>query len=154
VSWASEQLQRKHDKPLFLAVGFVKPHLPWYAPRKYFDMFPLDSIVLPKVKPDDLDDVPAAGAKMGNRLPGRVERGPVIWSVGADGQQDPGNNNLDDDADGYSDTDETTIHHTNPKLADSDGDGLTDAWEVGRGRFSIVAGGFTWQQARDDDIVG
>ncbi|NLY02975.1 MAG: sulfatase [Rhodopirellula sp.] len=64
VSWASEQLQRKHDKPLFLAVGFVKPHLPWYAPRKYFDMFPLDSIVLPKVKPDDLDDVPAAGAKM------------------------------------------------------------------------------------------
>ncbi len=64
VSWAAEQLQQEHDKPLFLAVGFVKPHLPWYVPRKYFDMFPLESIVLPKVKPDDLADVPAAGVKM------------------------------------------------------------------------------------------
>lgn len=64
VSWASEQLQKQHDKPLFLAVGFVKPHLPWYVPRKYFDMFPLDAIQLPVVKVDDLDDVPAAGVKM------------------------------------------------------------------------------------------
>lgn len=64
VSWASEQLQKRHDKPLFLAVGFVKPHLPWYAPRKYFEMFPLDSIQLPAVKEDDLNDIPAAGVKM------------------------------------------------------------------------------------------
>jgi arylsulfatase A-like enzyme len=64
VSWASEELQKQHNKPLFLAVGFVKPHLPWYAPRKYFDMFPVDSIQLPAVKEDDLDDIPAAGVKM------------------------------------------------------------------------------------------
>ena len=64
VSWASEQLMKQHDKPLFLAVGFVKPHLPWYAPRKYFDMFPLDSIRLPVVKDDDLDDIPPAGVRM------------------------------------------------------------------------------------------
>lgn len=64
VSWADEQLQRKHDKPLFLAVGFVKPHLPWYVPQKYFDMFPLESIQLPVVKADDLDDVPEAGVRM------------------------------------------------------------------------------------------
>jgi len=64
VTWASEELQKKHDKPLFLAVGFVKPHLPWYAPRKYFDMFPLESIQLPAVKEKDLDDVPEAGVKI------------------------------------------------------------------------------------------
>lgn len=64
VSWASEQLQKRHDQPLFLAVGFVKPHLPWYVPRKYFDMFPLETIQLPVVKADDLADVPAAGVKM------------------------------------------------------------------------------------------
>ncbi len=64
VSWASEELQKEHDKPLFLAVGFVKPHLPWYVPRKYFDMFPLESIQLPIVPDDDLDDIPAAGVKM------------------------------------------------------------------------------------------
>ena len=64
VSWASEELAKQHDRPLFLAVGFVKPHLPWYAPRKYFDMFPVDSIQLPTVKADDLGDIPAAGVKM------------------------------------------------------------------------------------------
>lgn len=33
------------------------PHLPWYVPKKYFDMFPLDSIKLPKVLENDLNDV-------------------------------------------------------------------------------------------------
>lgn len=64
VTWAAEQLAKQHDQPLFLAVGFVKPHLPWYVPRKYFDMFPLDKIQLPVVKEDDLDDVPEAGRKI------------------------------------------------------------------------------------------
>ncbi len=64
VSWAAEELKKKHDRPLFLAVGFVKPHLPWYVPKKYFDMFPLDSIQLPVVPDDDLDDIPEAGRKM------------------------------------------------------------------------------------------
>jgi uncharacterized repeat protein (TIGR02543 family) len=40
------------------------------------------------------------------------------------------NADTDDDGDGYSDTDETNIHHTNPKRADSDGDGLTDPAEI------------------------
>ncbi|MFV2065470.1 MAG: sulfatase [Pirellulales bacterium] len=64
VSWAAEQLDKQHDRPLFLAVGFVKPHLPWYVPRKYFDMFPLDSIRLPAVRKDDLTDIPEAGVRM------------------------------------------------------------------------------------------
>lgn len=64
VCWAADELQKQHDQPLFLAVGFVKPHLPWYAPRKYFDMFPLDAIQLPVVREDDLEDLPPAGVKM------------------------------------------------------------------------------------------
>lgn len=64
VTWAAEQLGKKHDRPLFLAVGFVKPHLPWYVPKNYFDMYPLDSIQLPKVLEGDLKDVPAAGVRM------------------------------------------------------------------------------------------
>ncbi|MSU25163.1 MAG: iduronate-2-sulfatase [Opitutus sp.] len=55
------QLKQPHDRPFFLACGFFRPHLPWFAPREYFDQFPLDQIVLPQVKLDDLDDVsPAA----------------------------------------------------------------------------------------------
>lgn len=63
VSWVSEQLRRKRDRPLFLACGLFRPHLPWYVPGKYFDLHPLDSIQLPKVNPVDLDDVPPGGVE-------------------------------------------------------------------------------------------
>ena len=62
--WAISELQERHDKPFFLGCGFFRPHLPWYAPQKYFDMYPTDRIALPNVKEDDLDDVPEAGRKM------------------------------------------------------------------------------------------
>jgi hypothetical protein len=45
---------------------------------------------------------------------------------------------------------EAVVYGTDPALADTDGDGLTDGWEVGLGRFSIIGGSFTWQQARSD----
>lgn len=60
--WALEQLQQ-HDasKPFFMAVGYYRPHIPLYAPRKYFDLYPLDSLKLPPNKENDLDDIPQAG---------------------------------------------------------------------------------------------
>jgi arylsulfatase A-like enzyme len=64
VSYGLEKLQEQHDKPFFLAVGLVKPHMPFSVPKKYFDMFPLDAIRLPPHRKDDLDDVPPAGVKM------------------------------------------------------------------------------------------
>lgn len=63
-NWCIEQLQKKHDKPLFLACGLYKPHLPFAVPRKYYDMFPRDQIQLPPHREDDLDDIPPAGVKM------------------------------------------------------------------------------------------
>jgi len=64
VTWAIDFLNKKHDKPFFLAAGFVKPHLPWFVPRKYFDLHPLDKVTLPKTNEKDLDDVPAAGRRV------------------------------------------------------------------------------------------
>lgn len=64
VDWAISQLQEKHDKPLFLACGIYRPHLPWYVPKEYFDHYPLDQIELPQIKEDDLADVPEAGVKI------------------------------------------------------------------------------------------
>jgi len=61
--WGIEFLNQKQDRQFFLAVGLFRPHLPWYAPQKYFDKYPLDKIVLPKVPEDDLDDVPEPGKK-------------------------------------------------------------------------------------------
>jgi len=43
-------------KPFFLAVGFIRPHTPLHAPKEYFDMFPLDSIQLPRYFDNDLED--------------------------------------------------------------------------------------------------
>lgn len=52
------------DKPFFLACGLFHPHLPWYVPQKYFDQFPLESIELPALKKNDLDDLPPEAMKM------------------------------------------------------------------------------------------
>jgi len=40
-----------------MAAGISKPHLTWYVPQKYFDMYPLDEIELPETIPDDLEDI-------------------------------------------------------------------------------------------------
>jgi arylsulfatase A-like enzyme len=56
VDWANYELSRKHEKPLFLAVGLTKPHDPWEVPQKYFDMYPLESVPDLEIKEDDLED--------------------------------------------------------------------------------------------------
>lgn len=58
------QLGKQHSKPFFLACGFFNPHMPWYVPEKYFDMFPLDEIKSPPLKEDDLNDVPDLGIQL------------------------------------------------------------------------------------------
>ena len=64
VDYAIEQLQKDHDKPFFLACGLFKPHLAWAVPRKYYEMFPLETIKLPPHMENDLDDIPPSGVKM------------------------------------------------------------------------------------------
>jgi arylsulfatase A-like enzyme len=62
--WVIGQLKREHDKPFFLACGIYRPHLPWYVPQKYFDLFNETEIQLPPTLKDDLKDVPAAGVRI------------------------------------------------------------------------------------------
>ena len=52
-------MQEKKDDPFFLAVGFFRPHCPFVAPQKYFDLYPLDKIPLPKENTTDWNDKPA-----------------------------------------------------------------------------------------------
>jgi arylsulfatase A-like enzyme len=66
VNYGLKKLKEKSDRPFFLAIGIVKPHLPFQVPKKWFDMFPLESVELPPHRDDDLDDVPPAGIKMAN----------------------------------------------------------------------------------------
>ncbi len=55
--WAVEKLRAKHDRPFFMGVGFYRPHVPMYAPKKWFDMHPRDQVILPQVRTDDRDDL-------------------------------------------------------------------------------------------------
>jgi arylsulfatase A-like enzyme len=60
VAWIERQLGAETGAPRFVAAGIYRPHEPWYVPPRYFEMHPLESIELPAVRADDLDDVPAA----------------------------------------------------------------------------------------------
>ena len=54
--YAVNVLKKKHEKPFLLCVGINRPHTPLIAPQKYFDLFPLDSLVLATTKiGDNLD---------------------------------------------------------------------------------------------------
>ena len=71
---ASEFLQRDHDKPFFLGCGIYLPHLPWYAPKKFFDLHPLDKIQLPPHKSDDFEDIPEGGRRMAAKAGGIIRQ--------------------------------------------------------------------------------
>ncbi|NJN05265.1 MAG: sulfatase-like hydrolase/transferase [Rhodobacteraceae bacterium] len=59
---AVELIQKHAGKPFFLAVGFVRPHVPFVAPRKYYEPYlPYDKMVLPPKIAGDWDDIPKPG---------------------------------------------------------------------------------------------
>jgi choline-sulfatase len=57
------------DRPFFVAVGFRLPHVPCFASQKWFDLYPEHSLLLPEVRPDDRDDVPAFSWYLHWKLP-------------------------------------------------------------------------------------
>lgn len=59
--WAIEEWRKASEKPLLMTVGFYRPHRPFNAPKPYFEKFPLETIQLPQVRTDDLDDLPSYG---------------------------------------------------------------------------------------------
>lgn len=53
-------LEQHKGRPFFIAAGFYRPHCPFVAPRKYFDMYPLDRIAPPMFSPERLKQFPAS----------------------------------------------------------------------------------------------
>ncbi len=53
-------MKAQKDGPFFVAAGFFRPHTPYVAPKKYFDLHPLAGIRLPYSPEGDRDDIPAA----------------------------------------------------------------------------------------------
>lgn len=75
--WAVRQLQATHEAPFFLMVGFLRPHTPWYVPRRWFDLYDRDAITLPPYRADDLNDVP----EMAQRIGIRSEMPRTAWAI-------------------------------------------------------------------------
>jgi len=57
---AIKLLEKLRNRPFFLAVGFYRPHTPYVAPKRYFGLYPLDKIQLPRGPADDEADIPPA----------------------------------------------------------------------------------------------
>lgn len=56
------QLIKEHqNEPFFLAIGFVRPHVPFVSPKPYHTAFNPDLMVLPEKRPGDWDDIPKPG---------------------------------------------------------------------------------------------
>lgn len=51
-------MKENRDKPFFIAAGFFRPHCPYIAPKKYFDMYPLESITLPEEPEEHFKNIP------------------------------------------------------------------------------------------------
>lgn len=62
--WARSKLEQDHHEPFFLSVGFFRPHVPMYVPKKWFDQHPRETIVLPQAPKDDLADIPSYAFKL------------------------------------------------------------------------------------------
>ena len=53
--------KHKHEQ-FWLGVGFVRPHVPFVAPKKYYPPFkPYEKMLLPEKVPGDWDDIPKPG---------------------------------------------------------------------------------------------
>ncbi len=68
---AIKLMEANKDKPFFLAVGFYKPHCPWVAPQKWFELYSLEQEALPPIAPNWKSTVPAAAYDTGVEWPYR-----------------------------------------------------------------------------------
>ncbi|MDG2123221.1 MAG: sulfatase [Verrucomicrobiales bacterium] len=55
---AADALHDNYDQPFFMSVGFFRPHVPLFAPPKWFDLYPAKTLTLPETPKSDLDDLP------------------------------------------------------------------------------------------------
>jgi iduronate 2-sulfatase len=74
--------RKEAGKPFFMGVGFFRPHYPMVAPKRFFDMYPLEKMKIPPMIEGDLDDIPqAAYGNMGHGLNETEEGRRGMWQA-------------------------------------------------------------------------
>ena len=61
-SWGVQQLKNQHDRPFFMAIGFMRPHVPFFPPRRVYES--TERARRPEVKEDDWSDLPPAAKEL------------------------------------------------------------------------------------------
>ena len=69
---AVELIREHKEEPFFLAVGFVRPHVPFVAPKAYFGPYPFEAMELPQKMPGDWDDIPERGINYVTTVNGKM----------------------------------------------------------------------------------
>ncbi|MDO5981850.1 sulfatase [Flavivirga spongiicola] len=69
---ASELIRKHKNTPFFLAVGFVRPHVPFVAPKSYFEPYPSQEIKLPYNFDGDWNDIPKKGINYVNSVKDQI----------------------------------------------------------------------------------
>ncbi len=69
---ACELIREHKDEPFFLAVGFVRPHVPFVAPSSYFEPYPHDEVIMPVKVVGDWDDIPKKGINYVTSVNGKM----------------------------------------------------------------------------------
>jgi uncharacterized sulfatase len=70
-------IEKYKDRPFFIGAGFYRPHCPFIAPKKYFDMYPLERIPAPPLFPEILQSIPRPA----------LFTNPPNWNVSGEGQR-------------------------------------------------------------------
>ncbi|MGB0414176.1 MAG: sulfatase [Coraliomargarita sp.] len=63
-AWGAEQLAKDYEQPWLIATGYWTPHVPQYAPQKWFDLYPLETLQMPEMLENDLDDISEYGVNL------------------------------------------------------------------------------------------
>ncbi len=171
VNWIIQQLEAARTGPRFISAGIYRPHLPWYVPQKYFDMHPVEDVILPEYLETDLDDVPAAWTELIGTEPNLdasthgwiLERGTRKWQEAIQGYlaaisfADAMVGRLIDALDASGHADNTIIvlwadHGWH--LGEKDYWGKMSLWEeTTRVPFIVVAPGVTTPGSVSDEVV-
>ncbi|MDO6439584.1 sulfatase [Cyclobacterium sp. 1_MG-2023] len=68
----SDLLRQHKNDPFFIAAGFFRPHVPFVAPKSYYEAYPYEQVVMPPKVSNDWDDIPEQGINYVNSLNGEM----------------------------------------------------------------------------------